>query len=157
MTDAPRRVVYVDHFIANNSSVIREAFLAHNGDVYVVFNTGRVAGYLGVGQWVFKAFSNAKSAGQYYNAYIKDSFAGLNGNVTFVQYGATVTPVAAPQRVATAVVDNSYDVVFDLDGKEVVFPVKAKDDEVALQAGLAHVAAFAGLHFKPVKVVRNLV
>lgn len=160
MTDTltKRNVVYVDHFSARDSSVIDEVYLIENDDVYVVFKTGRVAGYRGVGKWVFNAFANAGSVGQYYNAYIKEKFLGLNGNVVFVQKGAAVTRVepvrnAAPQPV----VENAYEVIFDLGGKEVVFPVNAENDEAALQAGLKHVEAFAGLKFVPARVVRYLV
>jgi hypothetical protein len=156
-----RTVRYVDHYLPD-SSVIEEVYLTDTGDVYVVFkHSGRVAGYRDVGRWVFDNLLRSSSVGRYYNAYVKDRFQGLDGNVTFVPASDRVAPtvasthnVIANPTVSTETQELSrFEVVYDLAGSEVIFPVNAVDEQAALHASSEHVSKFTGLDFVMTKVI----
>lgn len=153
-------VRYVDHFVAKDSSVIDEAYLSDSGDVYIVFKSGRVAGYRSVGRWVFNNLTRSDSVGRYYNAYIKDNFDGLDGNVHFVAEGVAqeAARATAPAQETRARVEvpaslSRFEVVYTLNGNDVVYPVSAVDEQDALRSAGEHVAKFVGLDFVMTKVI----
>lgn len=66
----------------------------HTKNLYVVFNSGNVAGYAGVPYTEYMQLKNAVSVGRFYNSFIKGQYKGLNGDVTF----RARTPVATAPK-----------------------------------------------------------
>ena len=151
-----RDVRYVDYFEDSFSSVISKAWLAENGDVFIQFVGGSVAGYAAVGRRVWDEFTNSPSLGSYYNQHIRGLYTGLDGNVRFVTDNAVVqpvTPVASPNRVQVTGNKSRFDVVYAMaDGSEIVYTTEALNENDAVVEA-QNATSKMSLNLKIVRVV----
>lgn len=122
-----RTVYYTDHFTDLISSVVSEVFYDSNrGELFVVLNSGVIAGYSGVSKTVFGNFHNAASRGSFWNHEVKNRYGTLNGDVNFAPF----EPASEGTKTAnfTVVVNVNGDLKFDLDASDVQSAVdKVKD------------------------------
>lgn len=111
-TESGRVVRVVDDY-QPDSEVIEVAYLADNGDLYILLHSGTLVGYRGFGTNWWKSFKGWGSAGQYWNRYIKGKFTGINTDGVEFRSADEPTPVVEKGTVfepasKTYEFDNDY-------------------------------------------------
>jgi hypothetical protein len=81
------KTVYYDYSAYEdelNSSAIEEVhYDSINGEMYVTFHNGTIAGYSGVSFRQYGKLINADSVGGWYSWNVRDKFTGISGDVHF--------------------------------------------------------------------------
>lgn len=97
-----KTVKYTFTDVLDSSALDALFYDANNGELYVEFQNGSIAGYAGVGPGVVDDLVNADSVGSFYALNIKNKYRGIDGKVILEPYNALADSNTNPYAVRNA-------------------------------------------------------